>query len=289
MPIENNAPINVANNCENKSTSLHHACKKGDILFVKFLIKKGVNLNAQDRYGVTPLSIACINGSTAIVNLLIENNADLNIVDHFKISPLLLAVAHRRTTIIELLKKRGAQLFSPGDNEGIWAYLVEKSDRNEFSKRIIDEVLVQNRGEIKPASIQQHEALSAYWDDCKNRLQEMESLKKMVFGRVSLFSFCTLKNIHQLATMSRNEAIQKMMNQVDFINHYPYYGIEIKKKFEEARARNEMIDHIIMGLERKRLTKTGPLTGLEELDREILAYLNQDDLASFREAVHYSR
>jgi len=44
----------------------------GNIEIVKFLIDRGVDVNAQTRLGRTPLSKACFLGHTTIVQLLLE-------------------------------------------------------------------------------------------------------------------------------------------------------------------------------------------------------------------------
>ena len=42
------------------------------------LLDAGANVKAENRYGVTPLSLACQNGNTALVELLLEAGADPN-------------------------------------------------------------------------------------------------------------------------------------------------------------------------------------------------------------------
>ena len=43
------------------TTALHWATRAGDLETVDLLIRGGANVNAGDRYGLTPLSIACSN------------------------------------------------------------------------------------------------------------------------------------------------------------------------------------------------------------------------------------
>ncbi len=59
-----------------RMTALHWAVYHDDVPSVKLLIQAGANVNATNRYGVTPLSLACMNGETAVVNLLLDADAD---------------------------------------------------------------------------------------------------------------------------------------------------------------------------------------------------------------------
>ena len=54
------------------STPLHLACRSNREGIVKFLIGCGVDANAQDEHGQTPLLVCCIHGHKEILSLLIE-------------------------------------------------------------------------------------------------------------------------------------------------------------------------------------------------------------------------
>src|SRR5947209_1337775 len=49
------------------STPLHKAVESGDLPGVERLIRAGANVNAANRYRVTPLSIAALHGDTRVV------------------------------------------------------------------------------------------------------------------------------------------------------------------------------------------------------------------------------
>lgn len=55
---------------EDKATLLHLACKYSFLEVVKYLIKAGVNLNAQDSYYRTPVMLACETGNLEVVKQL---------------------------------------------------------------------------------------------------------------------------------------------------------------------------------------------------------------------------
>src|SRR6187401_3402273 len=53
-------------------TALHWAARHDDLSTAKTLVAARANPNAENRYGVTPLSLACTNGNAAMITLLLE-------------------------------------------------------------------------------------------------------------------------------------------------------------------------------------------------------------------------
>src|SRR5712691_878465 len=51
-------------------TALHWATYQDDLETEELLVRAGANVNAANRYGVTPLSLACTNGNGAMVERL---------------------------------------------------------------------------------------------------------------------------------------------------------------------------------------------------------------------------
>ncbi|KAG2378020.1 hypothetical protein C9374_008642 [Naegleria lovaniensis] len=64
-------PINIEDVF--KKNALHHACKWGNTHIVKYLISKGISINAKDSNGNTPLHLSCEEGYLEIVKLLISH------------------------------------------------------------------------------------------------------------------------------------------------------------------------------------------------------------------------
>lgn len=58
---------------------LNLACQMQEAEFVKFLIKKGGNVNSRDKWGNTPLMDAFANGNKRIIELLLHNHARLDL------------------------------------------------------------------------------------------------------------------------------------------------------------------------------------------------------------------
>src|ERR1043166_3778185 len=52
-------------------TALHWAVYQDDLELAKLLVKGGANVKAENRYGVTPLSLTCVNGNAGLVELLL--------------------------------------------------------------------------------------------------------------------------------------------------------------------------------------------------------------------------
>ena len=94
--------------------SIHDAVKKRNITAVKQHLADGVDVNAGNVFGTTPLHFAAWVGHKEIVELLIENGANLNA----KIvsgpiqgsTPLDLATLFNRSEIADLLRKHGGKI-----------------------------------------------------------------------------------------------------------------------------------------------------------------------------------
>jgi len=119
-----------AQDCSKKSV-LHAAVIGGDVNIIKYLIKHGATIDAEDIQGVTPLLYAICIGSAACYDVnndeyvkhSLEKRADIEVVrallemgakvntqqkQYKKSTPLHYAVSFNRTDIIELLLDHGA-------------------------------------------------------------------------------------------------------------------------------------------------------------------------------------
>lgn len=65
LPIEGRPPI-------------HYASDYGQKEIVEYLISRGANVNATDKFGITALLAAIWEGHTECVRLMIQNGADKN-------------------------------------------------------------------------------------------------------------------------------------------------------------------------------------------------------------------
>ena len=87
---------------------LYYACSDDDVDKAKELIKAGANVNAENKWGETPLIVAARHGHIEIVKLLIEAGADLETNDD-GYTPLDFALMYEHTETVEILKQHGAK------------------------------------------------------------------------------------------------------------------------------------------------------------------------------------
>ena len=88
--------------------TIHEAAQKGDLEDVKRHLENGMDVNAKDARGWTPLHYAADEGHKEVIALLISKGADVNIRNNKEWSPLLCAVAWGYKDVAELLIIKGA-------------------------------------------------------------------------------------------------------------------------------------------------------------------------------------
>ncbi len=91
-------------------SKLHYAANNGSSLLVLQLINDGINIDAQDAIGWTPLHFAAQNSHFAIIDLLLEYNANPNLHDKQGNGPLWIAAMSilKYSHGVESLLKAGA-------------------------------------------------------------------------------------------------------------------------------------------------------------------------------------
>src|SRR5688572_28373388 len=102
--LEQGVDVNAAQ--ADGMTALHWAARLDDVELAKRLT--GANVNAANRYGITPLSVACQNGSAAMVESLLERGADPNASLRGGESPLMTAARTGKPGPVKALLARGA-------------------------------------------------------------------------------------------------------------------------------------------------------------------------------------
>ncbi|MCE2993823.1 MAG: ankyrin repeat domain-containing protein [Alphaproteobacteria bacterium] len=96
---------------------VHETDSSDHLAVATLLIQNGVELNAQDHSGQTPLHWAIRAGNTDIATLLIKNGAELNAQDHLGQTPLYWAIRAGNAYIVKLLIEEGADVNAK-DNIG---------------------------------------------------------------------------------------------------------------------------------------------------------------------------
>ncbi len=68
---------------ETEAEQLSLAVRRGDVITVKALLDKGLDVNTKFRYDVTALFYACDRGYVEVVKLLLDHGAEVNLRDKF--------------------------------------------------------------------------------------------------------------------------------------------------------------------------------------------------------------
>jgi hypothetical protein len=92
-----------------QSTLLHTAAYNSQPEMVEELLRRGANVNTQNRDGHTPLYDVVLKGDTKSAKLLLEAGADFSIADKDGLTPLQLALQRQRPEFEALLRAKGAK------------------------------------------------------------------------------------------------------------------------------------------------------------------------------------
>ncbi|ELT88636.1 hypothetical protein CAPTEDRAFT_47865, partial [Capitella teleta] len=92
---------------------LHKACLFDNVRMVKILLNKGLEIDARDIYGYTPLFIVISSSSNEttlkmIVEALVTNGANVDTSDHDGDTPLHMASIRKHPSIVNYLLENGA-------------------------------------------------------------------------------------------------------------------------------------------------------------------------------------
>jgi ankyrin repeat protein len=90
--------------------NLIRAADNGQLEIVKFLVEKGVDVDAATQEGVTPLMYASQNGYTEMMEYLIGKGADVNATPYNDVTPLIGAVRTGHYEAVQLLLESGAKV-----------------------------------------------------------------------------------------------------------------------------------------------------------------------------------
>ena len=114
-------------NSEYQERAMLNAANVGDIKVLTAWLDKGVNINAQDRYGYTALIWAAYKGHKEIVALLLDKGATSDAQNDSHCTALMEAVRHGHEEVVKMLLAKGANINAQntsGDTALSWA--VEK-------------------------------------------------------------------------------------------------------------------------------------------------------------------
>ena len=95
---------------------LFRAASKGSMTGLRILVGAGVNVNARDPEGETPLMYASVEDRTQAVLLLLRKGAEINAVSTNNETALGRAAAMGRTETVKILVEKGANMEKGGDH-----------------------------------------------------------------------------------------------------------------------------------------------------------------------------
>jgi ankyrin repeat protein len=99
------------------ATPLHLASENGHKQVACFLIERGADVSAQDKYGKTPLHRASRRGHVEVAHMLIERGGNVSAQDRSRKTPLHLGLREGHVEVAHMLIERGADV-SAQDKDG---------------------------------------------------------------------------------------------------------------------------------------------------------------------------
>ena len=118
---------------------LHLACKNGQFLLIKNLLKAKVDIDAFNTEGLSPLHIAVIKGNIEVAKLLISEGASIDLNDSkWGSSPLLYACQNGRTKIVRMLLENGADINAKNDEGSTVIHFAAQSGKPELLQKGFD-------------------------------------------------------------------------------------------------------------------------------------------------------
>lgn len=118
-------------------TPLMAASHSGKIEILELLIEAGVPIDAKDSSGYTALMFSCNAGQLSCARFLIEKGANINEIDNDGSTPLMFCAQHGYNDIVRLLLEKGANPRAKG-NHGLSAIGFAEQNGLAETKGILD-------------------------------------------------------------------------------------------------------------------------------------------------------
>jgi ankyrin repeat protein len=125
---------------DNRSLSygtIHEAAANGNLAEVKSHLQKGVDVNAKNAQGATPLVSAAMNGHKDVAELLIAKGGDVKAKDKDGWTPLHWAVRKGQRDLVELFLAKGARVNAKGVNNMTPLHWATQEDDMDLAELLI--------------------------------------------------------------------------------------------------------------------------------------------------------
>ena len=121
--------------------ALHIIVKRGDQVYLRYLLSRGADPNLRDGRGNTPLLLAVQYGQTDLIPVLLEGNANPNLGNSGGETPLIRAVQRRDVTMVRALLAAKANPDQSDSVAGMSARdYAHADDRSPVIAKMIDDV-----------------------------------------------------------------------------------------------------------------------------------------------------
>jgi len=106
---------------------IHKAIRRGNINLVKSLLKEVDDINAQDEFGFAPLHLAAKTDNVALVNLLLKRGANIECEDRCnRRTPLHEAAYYGAFHVVKFLLKQGANIHAKNEYQATPLHLADR-------------------------------------------------------------------------------------------------------------------------------------------------------------------
>jgi ankyrin repeat protein len=128
-------------------TALHIVARRGDEVYLRYLLQKGADPNVRDGRGDTPLLLAVTAGHAGLIPVLVAGRANVNLGNGGGETPLIRAVQRRDVTTARLLLTAGADPDQTDNVAGMSARDYARRDaRNPALAKLLAEAPKRARG-----------------------------------------------------------------------------------------------------------------------------------------------
>ena len=121
------------------NNSLHEAARDGNIDAIELLLKKHVDINVDDKNGVTALMLASGNGHTQVIELLLKKHPDINLQAKNGVTALMLASLNGHIQIVDLLLKEHANINTQEEDGWTALMLVSQKGYHQVVELLLKE------------------------------------------------------------------------------------------------------------------------------------------------------